>query len=209
MIVPTAMGPKSVMLARVGAIFLLLASLVAWATWLFYNLSQTTTDPPDGEFGPSFGLILLAIACTAIWWIFAFVGFVMLWLTRHRAAWNLPFLAIALGYVLIAVQVVTNEPARDVLAYAAFTLLCFGGLLGAMHLLWKRPFGLVPCILLALLLLAQFVSAVSSFVLVGSRDETSISYGPSISLGWALVLPGLALLIWPRPKARIALSPNP
>jgi len=199
-----AVRHRSIVLVRLGGLFLLLGSLDAWTVLIVYGISRTTVDPAGSEFGPSFDLALLAIALSAFWRVFAVIGFIFLWLWRARAVWNLPFLAVALGFGLIAVQSLTNEPIRDLLAYIAFTLLALGGVFGALFLVRKRPLGLAACFILALFLLTQAVTAVLSFGLVGSPDETSISYGPSLWLGWCLALPAIALLQWSRRRGTSA-----
>jgi hypothetical protein len=186
---------------RVGAAVLAFASLLTYAALGSYFLSVVTPDPPNVEYGPSFGFVLLAIALGSVWWVPAAVGFVVLWISRIRSIWTIPFLAIALGFAAIAIQVATNEPIRDPIAYAGLGLLVMGSVSGAGILVWRRPFGLVADILLALVLLYLAYDAVENFSMVGSPDSTTLEYGPSAFVGYGLILPAIALLIWPRTRS--------
>jgi hypothetical protein len=60
---------------------------------------------------------------------------------------------------------------------------------------------LVANILLAAFLLFLAWVAFDNFAEVGSSDSRSIGYGPSVVVGCALILPAVALLIWPRTRS--------
>ena len=111
-----------------------------------------------------------------------------------RSAWSIPFFAIALGLVLITVQIFTDEPLRDVIAYVALGLLFAGSIAGVGFLALRRPFGLFANIVLGAFLLLLAYAAFVGSVSVGSSFSTSIGYGPPVVVGWVLILPGIALI---------------